>query len=460
MVELVEFICGSCQAPNRLKTKQLLRLTKSPRCGKCGAPLLRAMDKDFKELDPSCYQHPLDLEALEKLKRIPGIKTLLRKVIRWTVELNLRLSQAANTVHVTEKQMPKVLERFKVAAGRLGIEPLPELYVVQNPYPNASTYGVEQYFVTVTTGALDLMTEEEQIAIFAHELGHIHSDHMLYKTAARFVSALAARIAAMSFGLGGLVALPLQLALMWWDRCAELTADRAALLAVRDPEIVLRMLMKTAGGAPSLLNDMSFEAFIEQADRLDQMGNESGWARTLIFAQELFRSHPFPVYRAKEIVNWLTSGNYLAMLDGDYKRKGEEETTPCPACGHEIKLSALVCPACGADPRGEATDAAAGEDDDSGQDAADGKAAGAGRGAAEPTAAESAGSAQEIFDDVVNSAGGALRDAGKTIKGAFDDAGDWWRRNFDAKPGAGQSAAPEADAEAGAKSKKGGKKKR
>lgn len=452
MVEIVEFICGSCQAPNRLKTKQLLRLTRSPRCGKCGSPLFRAMDQSFKELDPVCYQHPLDLEALEKLKRIPGIKTLLRKVIRWTVELNLRLSQAANTVQVTEKQLPKIRQRFEIAANRLGIDPLPELYVVQNPYPNAMTYGVEQYFVTITTGALDLMTEDEQIAIFAHELGHIHSDHMLYKTAARFVSALAARIAAMSFGLGGLVALPLQLALMWWDRCAELTADRAALLAVRDPEIVLRMLMKTAGGTPSLLEDMSFEAFIEQADRLDQMGHESGWARTLIFAQELFRSHPFPVYRAKEIVGWLTSGNYLAMLDGDYRRKGEEETAPCPACGHEVKLSALVCPACGADPRGETATAAAD----------DGKA-GETHTAGEPaaTAAEDAGSAQEIFDDFVGAAGGALRDAGKTLKSAFDDAGGWWRRNFDAKPGAGETAADEAaKAERDEKPKKGGKKKK
>jgi len=449
MVELVEFICGSCQAPNRLKTKQLLRLTKSPRCGKCGSPLLRAMDENFKELDPVCYQHPLDLEALEKLKHIPGIKTLLRKVIRWTVELNLRLSQAANTVQVTGKQLPQIRKRFEIAANRLGIDPLPELYVVQNPYPNASTYGVDQYFVTVTTGALDLMTEDEQIAIFAHELGHIHSDHMLYKTAARFVSALAARIAAMSFGLGGLVALPLQLALMWWDRCAELTADRAALLAVRDPEIVLRMLMKTAGGSQSLLNDMNFEAFIEQADRLDQMGHESSWARTLIFAQELFRSHPFPVYRAKEIVSWLTSGNYLAMLDGDYRRKGEEETAPCPACDHPVKLSALVCPACGADPRGEAETPAKEQEQ---APASEDKQA---------TAADSAGAAQEIFDDFVGAAGGALRDAGKTFKSAFDDAGDWWRRNFDAKPGAEQTAAEDAtDSVAHKKRGKGGKKKK
>ncbi|MBN2360687.1 MAG: M48 family metalloprotease [Deltaproteobacteria bacterium] len=450
MVELVEFICGSCQSPNRIKTSQLLRLTRSPRCGKCGSPLFRCMEASFKDLDPACYQHPLDLEALEKLKHIPGIKTLLRKVIRWTVELNLRLSQAANTVQVSEKQLPQIHHRFAIAADRLGIEPLPELFVVQHPYPNATTYGVDQYFVTITTGAIELMNEDEQIAIFAHELGHIHSDHMLYKTAARFVSALAARIAAMSFGLGGLVALPLQLALMWWDRCAELTADRAALLAVRDPEIVLRMLMKTAGGTRSLIDEMSFEAFIEQADRLDQVGHESGWARTLIFAQELFRSHPFPVYRAKEIVAWLTSGNYLAMLDGEYQRKGDQASTPCPACGHPIKADALVCPACGADPHG------APEADDGGQEPA---AAGSGADSQQ----ESAGSVQEVFDDIAGAAEGALREAGRTIKSVVDDAGGWWRRSFDARPAASakRTAAGDARSKAAAKKpKKGGKKRK
>jgi len=412
MIELVEFTCGSCQAPNRLQTEKLLRLAKSPSCGKCGASLFRALDEDLSDLDPVCYQHPLDKEALDKLRQIPGIRTLLRRVIRWTLELNLRLSQTANTVQVSERQMPEIYARFAHAAERLGIDPLPELYVVQQPFPNASTYGVEQYFVTVTTGALDLLDEEEQVALFAHELGHIHSDHMLYKTAARFVSALATRLAAVSFGLGGLIALPLQLALMWWDRCAELTADRAALLAVRSPEIVLRLLMKTAGGTAKLYPQMSFEAFMEQADRLDQLSAESGWARTLMFVQEIFRTHPFPVYRAKEIAEWVTSGNYLEILDGDYRRQGEVESIECPSCGRPVATDAIVCPGCGADPRGKG-----GDDDD--EERADGKGF------------------EDIFDEVVGAAGGTVREAGATFKSAMGEAAEWWKRNFENRRGPG-----------------------
>jgi len=415
MIELIEYTCGSCQAPNRLQTQKLLRLRKSPACGKCGEPLFRSLEADLADLDPACYQHPLDKEALDKLRQIPGIRTLLRRVIRWTLELNLRLSQAANTVQLSERQMPEVYKRFVIAAERLGIEPVPELYVVQQPYPNASTYGVEQYFVTITTGALDLLDEEEQVAMFAHELGHIHSDHMLYKTAARFVSALASRLAAVSFGLGGLIALPLQLALLWWDRCAELTADRSALLAVRTPEVTLRMLMKMAGGTRALYPQMSFEAFMEQADHLDKLSAESGWARTLMFVQEIFRTHPFPVYRAKELVEWITSGNYLEIVDGDYRRKGEDAHIKCPACGRAVAVDALVCPGCGADPNGDAEQA-------QGPAAADGKGI------------------DGIFEEMVGAAGDTVREAGNSLKGAMGEAAEFWRRNFEGRRGEGETS--------------------
>ncbi|MFH1808803.1 MAG: M48 family metalloprotease [Pseudomonadota bacterium] len=412
MIELVEFNCGSCEAPNRLQTAKLLRLSRSPRCGKCGEPLFRSLDSSLGDIAPSAYQHPLDKDALEALQKIPGIRTLLRRVIRWTLELNLRLSQAANTVQVSAQQMPEIYARFEDAAARLGITPLPELYVVQNPFPNASTYGVEQYFVTVTTGALELLDAEEQIALFAHELGHIHSDHMLYKTAARFISALASRLAAVSFGLGGLIALPLQLGLMWWDRCAELTADRAALLAVRRPEVVLHLLMKIAGGAPSLLEQLNFEAFLQQADRLDKMSADSGWARALMLVQEMFRSHPFPVYRAKEIVDWVSSGNYLEILDGEYRRRSDEDSAPCASCHKPVLKTAMVCPHCGVDPRG-------GTSTDDEEASSDGPA-----------------SVDDFFAEASQAASGAVKNAGDVLKNAAGEAASWWKKTFEAKPGA------------------------
>ena len=424
MIETVEFKCGLCQAPNRLKTRQLFKMRGAPRCGQCKEPLFRALDQDFTKLNPASYQHPLDGEALEKLQQIPGIKTLLRKVIKSTLELNLRLSQTANTVQLGEQQMPQVYARFVRAAERLGIDPLPELYVVQNPYPNASTYGVEQYFVTITTGALELFDDEEQLAVFAHELGHIHSDHMLYKTAARFISALATRLAAVSFGLGGLIALPLQLALLWWDRCAELTADRAALLVVRRPEVLFRLLMKMAGGSPELLEQMNIDTFMQQADQLQRMSAESSWARTLVFVQELFRTHPFPVYRTRELVEWITAGNYLEILDGDFGESVAADQ-PCPACDRPLKGHPLICPHCGASvhrKQGPASSAdSAVEQKESAHLNADEDPADDDKSGASAFANE----LSDLWADLSTSASATIKGAGNILRDAADGAASW-----------------------------------
>ena len=56
--------------------------------------------------------------------------------------------------------------------------------------------------------------------------------------------------------------------MLQWVRCAEFSCDRAALLATQDPKVVMSVLMKLAGGSPSLASQLNLDAFIEQAQRL------------------------------------------------------------------------------------------------------------------------------------------------------------------------------------------------
>ena len=63
--------------------------------------------------------------------------------------------------------------------------------------------------------------------------------------------------------------------------------------------------------------------------------------------QTLFRTHPFPIWRTKEILDWVTTGNYLEILDGDYRTRALISTKPCPACATANKVDALVCTNCG-----------------------------------------------------------------------------------------------------------------
>lgn len=359
----VDFTCGECGAQNRLPRERVLHPKSSPLCGRCETPLFRAFDKYFDDLDPSSYIHPLDKETLEALKRIPGVSTLLRSLIRHSFELATRIHHHANFVEVTDEQLPSLYEKFKFAAETLGIKELPQLYVYQDPIPNAYTFGVDRYFVAISTGCLDLLDDEEITCVLAHELGHVHADHVLYKSAARVFGTVASTIVQATFGVGSIVVYPIQLALLRWDRASELSSDRAALLVMKNPYVVMRTLMKVAGGTRRLSDELSLDAFIKQADDFGRLQDEGPLGRYIAIFQTLFRSHPFPIWRTKEVLDWVFNGNFMEILDGDYQTRSLIATKPCPSCSADNKVDALVCHKCGASLGDEAEDEDAGGTD-------------------------------------------------------------------------------------------------
>ncbi len=346
MIELLEFTCGRCGAVNRLKFERVLQMQGNPRCGGCREVLLSKLSEPLDALDATSYTHPLDKEALDALQKIPGIKTLLKWLIKNSAEVTTRLMHHASFIKVSERQVPSLYKRFRTAADRLGIKEIPELFIYQGESPNASTFGVEQYHVAISTGALELLSDEEQLAVLGHELGHVQANHVLYKTAARLFGSLASEIAGATFGVGGLVVYPIKAALSRWDRASELTGDRAALLAVRKPEVVLNTLMKVAGGTRAIMPELNIQAFVEQAEQFEKLRDETGVSRIMVAFQEVFRSHPFPVYRAKEVLEFVSTGEFLEILDGEYTRVDMVRTTPCPKCGTPMTRGALICAHC------------------------------------------------------------------------------------------------------------------
>ena len=46
--------------------------------------------------------------------------------------------------------------------------------------------------------------------------------------------------------------------------------------------------------------------------------------RLFLLMQELFRTHPMPLWRTAELLRWAEEGSYLEVLAGDYLRRGEE----------------------------------------------------------------------------------------------------------------------------------------
>ena len=283
-------------------------------CGKCRLPLSNEPHKKFADLSKHDYVHPADSKALAALRAIPGIDSGLRKLLAVTGESALRVSFMASSVKVTPKQFPDLHAKLQIACTTLGVE-MPDMFVQQNPIVNAFTFGSEKHIIVLHTALLERLTDEEVLAVIAHEVGHIHAEHVLYLTAARILEALARIPISMIPGaeiIKSLLTASISSALLAWVRRAELSCDRAALLVVQDPHVVGKVMMKLAGG--TMASKIDYEQFLEQGKEFqknyDEKALDKFWA-TIINAG---LTHPFPIWRVAEILKWVEDGEYEKVI--------------------------------------------------------------------------------------------------------------------------------------------------
>ncbi len=265
-------------------------------------------------IESSTWEHPADRAALMALRRVPAFDIVLRKVFGLFGEKPIRLAFQSNAVRVSEKQFPWVWERYVEVCETLDT-PRYELFVSQTPLVNAGAYGMEKPFIVLNSGALRLLDREELTYLLGHEVGHIMSGHVLYRT----MTVLLLQLAQMGFPVVGLAARAVLVALLEWNRKAELSSDRAGLLAVQHPEATLSGFMKLAGGGDAAETDLN--EFLLQAEEY----RTSGDAADLVFKvlNLLGTTHPFHVLRAAEIRDWIEAGEYDRILRGEYRRRGD-----------------------------------------------------------------------------------------------------------------------------------------
>jgi Zn-dependent protease with chaperone function len=275
----------------------------------------------FPGISPRAYEHPADRAALVALRRVPGFDFAVRKIFGLVGDRSLRLAFLASSVRVSETQFAKVHAKYMEACEILDVHPPPPLFISQTPIVNAGAIGIDEPFIVINSGALSLMDDDELQFILAHELGHVLSEHVLYKTMIRLMLRLT--VVAMSVPLGGAALFALLAALLEWDRKSELSADRAGLLVVQDPQVAFRSLMKLAGGGHS--DQMSVEAFLEQARDYEASGNVFDGVVKLL--NVLGRTHPFPVLRIAKLKSWSDADEYQNILRGEYATREEDRRT-------------------------------------------------------------------------------------------------------------------------------------
>jgi Zn-dependent protease with chaperone function len=229
-------------------------------------------------VDPSAFQWAADGAAMARLRSIGPLLAAARAVSdragrRW-------IESTFNAVRLGERQLPEVYHQAVRAARLLGMPAMPDVYVCGDRMWDAVTYGSDSSaFVLIGSALVNSFREDDLLFLLAREMGHCRAGHALWKTVGTFLlGQQGPRKGLMANGLlaalnpGHLVEGALEMPLLAWARQAEITADRAGLLAVGDEDAARRVLLSWSLRSIPLYQRINLDAWLEQQeDSEDQL---------------------------------------------------------------------------------------------------------------------------------------------------------------------------------------------
>jgi hypothetical protein len=297
---------------------------------------------DLPAIDPVQLQHPLDRQAIASLRRVRGFDYFVSRFVEGGVERMEYQLSIASSVRIGPNQLPTLYHHLLRACAILDVDE-PELLLAAGGITTGAA-GPNHPYIVLSSGIVGLLNDDELAAFLAHEVGHIKAGHLLYKSMVKAFGFFSGVANNFSLGLSNFVTQPIQVALLTWDRWSELTADRAALLAVREQRVCLSMLMKLAAGTAGFAESLSVDAYID-----DVRGHRQDLEQTLndrvyyVGATMQRGSLPFTTQRAQALLDWAEAGGPTRAISARI-----EQQPRCPACGQPVEVSHAFCTNCGA----------------------------------------------------------------------------------------------------------------
>ena len=284
------------------------------------------------------FIHPLDESARNKLEDLPGFQKLMEWYLKIGTERMIHGTYTANYIRLSPTQLPELYNRLPRICEQFGIEE-PEFFLSMNPYPNAWTVGDHKTFLTITSGLVEFLNDDELDAVIAHECGHIRCRHGLYHTVGYYLFGLLVA----SIPLARTLSMPIAEALLYWQRRSELSADRAASLLQDDSSAISHALLRLAGGPSSITEKLNIEEYAKQAEDYTEI-RKNRWDRILQNLSIMGTSHPFMSVRFSELSKWEKSEEFRSIRQ---KIKSDVINISCPKCGRIIVSNHNFCTYCG-----------------------------------------------------------------------------------------------------------------
>lgn len=299
--------------------------------------------------DITDFLHPLDMAARQQLEAVPLLQPAVRKYLGAVHDRRFRQELLSSAVRLGPRQLSHLYRLLPPICDAFGIDE-PELFVMRGE-ANAVTVGTERPMIVIYNGLLEDLAEDEVHAVLVHECGHILANHILYRQMAQALIRLGESAGALGSPLfkavTSLAAGQLQTALFNWYRKGELTADRAAVAYLRDPEPMQRALFHIIGVPKWMPLDVDYNAFVEQAEEFDRITESNRWERYLARGLEMGSTHPIPTVRIRELTQWAESETF-ARLMGIAEASASDRACRCGVCGQQLEPDWRFCGRCGA----------------------------------------------------------------------------------------------------------------
>jgi len=230
-------------------------------------------------LDRSVFLWAQDGQAMTKLQSISALHAAARSVSEkvgrpW-------IESTFNGIRLGPRQFPDIWVRAVLAARILGLPKMPDVYISGDSQWNTYTYGTDtSAFIVLGTAILNNFQNDDLLFVLAREMGHCQAGHALWKTVARFLAGDTSTHGLLSNGVLNAISLSptkwiqdaVDLPLMAWSRQADITADRAGLLALGDEAQARRVLLAWSIRSARLLKQVNIEEWMKQEDASgDQM---------------------------------------------------------------------------------------------------------------------------------------------------------------------------------------------
>ncbi|NND08960.1 MAG: M48 family metallopeptidase [Saprospiraceae bacterium] len=262
------------------------------------------------DLTVSDYEHPLETQAMARLKKTRGINKVISKFHELSFETSIRIQYLGSSLAVTPRTFPDLLYLRDKACEILHLSTIPELYIQDGETLSAVSIGVEEPGIILNTALVEKMTPEELLFVIGREVAHMKSDHILYQEIGMIFPEIMEAFSAITLGLSTVLSTGLRYALHYWKQTAEYTADRGGLIACQDVEVTKWMLAKWAGLPERSWSTFPIEEFMLQVANYDD-ATPNALEKVIGF---FLGNNNWSVVRARELFAWIETDEYRSLF--------------------------------------------------------------------------------------------------------------------------------------------------